>query len=252
MERKNMVLLTVIAVATLLVAVVGATFAYFTATVTEGRESGDGKGQGETQLNTATLAGSTTATANIDGQAGSFTANDIFPGHTEYAALSVTVTSTEAKNVAVPFVYEVESNTIGTDIHYYLYRADKKYDDMNMGCVVGVDPDSPTHMSETCDFRNVESSKGHPTSGGDSAEAISELTLVGTGVVTEDANAKYQIMDEITTTGDSSEYTGTAYYYFVIEYKNKTDVSASEGNQDAQQGQSLKGTLTIAGVKATP
>lgn len=33
MEKKNMVLLTVIAVATLLVAVVGATFAYFTATV---------------------------------------------------------------------------------------------------------------------------------------------------------------------------------------------------------------------------
>lgn len=34
MEKKNMVLLTVIAVATLLVAVVGATFAYFTATST--------------------------------------------------------------------------------------------------------------------------------------------------------------------------------------------------------------------------
>ena len=32
MERKNTVLLTVIAVATLLVAVIGATFAYFTAT----------------------------------------------------------------------------------------------------------------------------------------------------------------------------------------------------------------------------
>ena len=34
MEKKNMVLLTVIAVATLLVAVVGATFAYFTASTT--------------------------------------------------------------------------------------------------------------------------------------------------------------------------------------------------------------------------
>ena len=34
MEKKNMILLTVIAVSTLLVAVVGATFAYFTATST--------------------------------------------------------------------------------------------------------------------------------------------------------------------------------------------------------------------------
>ena len=40
MEKKNMVLLTVIAVATLLVAVVGATFAYFTATsTTSGNET---------------------------------------------------------------------------------------------------------------------------------------------------------------------------------------------------------------------
>ena len=36
MEKKNTILLTVIAVATLLVAVVGATFAYFTATATTG------------------------------------------------------------------------------------------------------------------------------------------------------------------------------------------------------------------------
>ena len=35
MERKNTILLTVIAIATLLVAVVGATFAYFTATITD-------------------------------------------------------------------------------------------------------------------------------------------------------------------------------------------------------------------------
>ncbi len=39
MERKNTLLLTVIAVATLLVAVVGATFAYFTATSNEGGRS---------------------------------------------------------------------------------------------------------------------------------------------------------------------------------------------------------------------
>ena len=45
MEKKNMVLLTVIAVATLLVAVVGATFAYFTATITDNRDEGGNEGQ---------------------------------------------------------------------------------------------------------------------------------------------------------------------------------------------------------------
>ena len=39
MDKKNTVLLTVIAVATLLVAVVGATFAYFSARVTENNKT---------------------------------------------------------------------------------------------------------------------------------------------------------------------------------------------------------------------
>ncbi len=54
MERKNMVLLTVIAVATLLVAVVGATFAYFTANVKI-----DNPANNTTQIKTKALASAT-------------------------------------------------------------------------------------------------------------------------------------------------------------------------------------------------
>lgn len=50
MEKKNTILLTVIAIATLLVAVVGATFAYFTATVTN-----EGTDKTQTVVKTATL-----------------------------------------------------------------------------------------------------------------------------------------------------------------------------------------------------
>ena len=53
MEKKNTILLTVIAVATLLVAVVGATFAYFTASTTTGR------GTGTVQTGETTSLGST-------------------------------------------------------------------------------------------------------------------------------------------------------------------------------------------------
>ena len=51
MEKKNTILLTVIAVATLLVAVVGATFAYFTAT-----SSTDGNGASTVTLKTETVS----------------------------------------------------------------------------------------------------------------------------------------------------------------------------------------------------
>ena len=59
MEKKNTILLTVIAVATLLVAVVGATFAYFTAT---NSTSGEG---GTTDVTTAAKDCATKSTAAI-------------------------------------------------------------------------------------------------------------------------------------------------------------------------------------------
>ena len=61
MEKKNVVLLTVIALATLLVAVVGATFAFFTATVKDER-TGDGDA-GKTNITAGSVA-STTVVGN--------------------------------------------------------------------------------------------------------------------------------------------------------------------------------------------
>ena len=81
MEKKNVVFLTVLAVATLLTAVVGTTFAYFTATVT-GNEDAQ-----ETVITTARLG----VTYN-DGSALS-TASLIIPGWSETKTISVTNTS---------------------------------------------------------------------------------------------------------------------------------------------------------------
>ena len=117
-----MVLLTVIAVATLLVAVVGATFAYFTATVQDTRNQEENTGS--TGLTTASVANTTTI-ANVDNAAGSFDAKDIYPGHTEVAGLKVSIDAGKSLDkdttYAIPFVYNVTSNTIGANVKYYLY-----------------------------------------------------------------------------------------------------------------------------------
>ena len=71
MEKKNMVLLTVIAIATLLVAVVGATFAYFTATVKDERTPSESDG---TANITAVSVAKTTIVGDVSNAAGKFTA----------------------------------------------------------------------------------------------------------------------------------------------------------------------------------
>ncbi len=253
MERKNMVLLTVIAVATLLVAVVGATFAYFTAQVTESRTDKDG-GTGQTNLTTATVANTTTV-GNISGQPGKFSGSDVYPGYTNFAALSVTVAGSDGK-YAVPFVYDVTTNTIGEDVTYYLYKASEEYADLSMGCVVDVDTQSEsgkTRYSEKCDFRNpnTESWNGqtplHPTSGGDEATPINELTLIATGKVAKTSGQKvsYQMIDEIEISESAGEE--EQFYYFVIEYKNNGEQNTA-GDTD-QSGKQLDGTISILGAQ---
>lgn len=99
-NRKNTILLTVIAVATLLVAVVGATFAYFTA------QGGD---QAQANVNV------TTSTAD-SAQLGTWTAINITADQTNFAqgagnrtgTSTGTVTFTAASAETKPFCYNVD------------------------------------------------------------------------------------------------------------------------------------------------
>ena len=70
-----MILLTVIAIATLLVAVVGATFAYFTATITDERDGDENEGQAA--IKAAETPGSLTIEKNTNGFE-SFNEKDVF------------------------------------------------------------------------------------------------------------------------------------------------------------------------------
>lgn len=83
-ERKsgNTVLLTVIGVATLLVALVGATFAYFTATVSQDTASGT------VNVTTSTLAGLEMTSYKQDAKV----SNAVYPGWAGYQAVQVKAT----------------------------------------------------------------------------------------------------------------------------------------------------------------
>ena len=106
-NRKNTILLTVIAVATLLVAVVGATFAYFTA------QGGDAV-QTPVNVNTAqTSNGSFVTNGQIDVDANQENFGQGMPNRTSTATATVTYTasSTAASNFCYTVGLQVTANT---------------------------------------------------------------------------------------------------------------------------------------------
>ena len=111
MEKKNMVLLTVIAVATLLVAVVGATFAYFTATST-------------TSGNDTTTSATTAQLATL-----SWTAEDtgrspqVYPGFKAFQAYTLAAGGTGSARYQLKLTANVDPAFKSGDVTYSIYKA---------------------------------------------------------------------------------------------------------------------------------
>lgn len=104
MEKKNTVLLTVIAVATLLVAVIGATFAYFSATVKENNKT-------QTVLKSAELGITFTGTQEI-------VAESITPGWTADKKFTVQNTSDYDMTFDINFTEVVNNFARPQDLTY--------------------------------------------------------------------------------------------------------------------------------------
>lgn len=109
MEKKNMVLLTVIAVATLLVAVVGATFAYFSITTTN-NFGGGASDQGKTNITASDAANADAITITESSNAGSFTETGVYPGHKEVAAIKVNAKSAQGTVPSIKITYNTTKN----------------------------------------------------------------------------------------------------------------------------------------------
>ncbi len=221
MERKNTILLTVIAIATLLVAVVGATFAYFTATITD--ERGADGNNGNTNVTAGKVAGATVVGV-VDGAAGSFTTTDVYPGHKEVAALSVKVTAENSGASKINIVYDVTNNTFAKDnIKVSVYKTNTKVNTAEnyfnctkeTGSVTGA-----TSYFETCTV--AETTLG---------------TLVGTSTLLDTGATTNKVIATDTVTGSASG--NTVYYYVVVEYVNQ------ESDQNAEFNATLAGNISV-------
>lgn len=230
MERKNMVLLTVIAAATLLVAMVGATFAFFTATVKDERQ--EGSGQGTTSITAGSVAHSTVI-GNVSNAAGKFEATGVYPGHKEVAGLSVEVTNDSETSTDTSFeiIYDVEKNGFAKDeIEVNVYRADS---DLNLDGFFGCShseanqADNEVRFSETC----TKSEQDLTNLG---AEKITSQTIKLSGGAQKDlVLAKDHIQDV------GASHSETKYYYVVVEFKN------NEASQNASMNAELNGTISV-------
>jgi len=130
MEKKNTILLTVIAVATLLVAVVGATFAYFTA-------STQGTGNGNVNTGTATSIGTVRFNMNDTTQN---IAKVEYPGGMMATGAKVTATVTgegtfKASYAVTATVDASQLASENTTVEYALYRTTTPVEgDLVTGC----------------------------------------------------------------------------------------------------------------------
>lgn len=226
MEKKNTILLTVIAIATLLVAVVGATFAYFTAQVTTNNDD-----QNNVDVTTAALA---TATMDLGPQV---TANDIYPGAKVVKPIHVTggcregATTCTPINTDITVTPNIDSDVFKTDITWKLYKSDQPITCRNVIVPVAQAPDNTTTPnSTTTEIRYTQNSTCKlgtvtDTTTDDEFKALTDVDFDSmTALISGDVN---ELSEMITVYGSANNKTDD-YYYLVVSY-------ADNGNQDAQQ-----------------
>ena len=208
-------------------AVVGATFAYFTATVNDTYSSG---GNGQTTVSSAKVA-STMTFAQADQGAGKFTAENVYPGHKEVAAIKVTAQGEEGSQSAVQIAYSVTENDFAQDaLKISVYRSDSQIDLENkenaFSCVqksgTATEP-GKTKLYEECT--------------GTTAKLVG-ARMLGKEQSIPQNDGSIILVDRDTIDASSS---GTdVYYYVVVEFKD-TNADQTEDNT----GKTLDGEISI-------
>lgn len=219
MEKKNMVLLTVIAVATLLVAVVGATFAYFSISTTNNFGGGTSD-QGKTNITASDAKTADQITIAQASNAGSFTAEGVYPGHKEVAAIKVTAKSAQNTAPSVKITYNTTTNDFEDgSLKISLYRKDTE------------ETVSSTYFQ--CTKQSVEQ-KLYETCAKD--ESTLGTSLVSTNITK--TNKDYTLVASnavnVSTTGADT------FYYVVVEF---IDTQAIQN--DTASGKSLAGQIKV-------
>jgi hypothetical protein len=210
MEKKNTILLTVIAIATLLVAVVGATFAYFTATV--GVDTNTEK-NATTSVTTTTLPSATMAYGN------KLEATGVYPGYKGVRSITITGTCAEGatcsdiktKIIVTPTI----ASEFGNDVTWTLYKSTKAITcDSTDDNGSYTDNDGKYTSNYACKTADSES-------GIDSTYAEAVMTSNSAST-----NGSYEY--EVTVNKSTNET-----YYLVVDY------AETSANQDTAQGKTF-------------
>ena len=225
MEKKNTILLTVIAVATLLVAVVGATFAYFTATSSV---TGDGN---EGTVNTATNIGSV-AINQTDIAASN---NTIYPGTMNYVGTIIQATKTDTtENFTLDYSLTGTVSVTAAfahDITWKLYKV----------AASETSPVSCQPVTETATATGTQYSQSCTLGKSLTGDSVGDGSLVAKGTLTagETSSSVSYADGSVDTDG------GSDYYYLVVEYPNKQD------NQNLDQGKNIRMTINKVAITNT-
>lgn len=228
MEKKNTVLLTVIAVATLLVAVVGATFAYFTAT-----SSVDGAGN-TTDVKTRAEVGGVelklaSNTATTDGDIN-------YPGGYVVNGATVTAKSTNATdNYKVNYALNgTITNNTDTALNYKIYQTTSAASgDIVSGCTMRQYQDGTeiryTYLPEgsittTCTVNSTITGGTVIKSG-----TVAAATVAGDTTTPGTETIKVSSSDVASMALTSTNAGASTYYYLVVEYPDTGAAQAAAG-----------------------
>ena len=244
MEKKNTILLTIIAIATLLVAVVGATFAYFTAQVTT-----DNQNNNQTTVETAALVnasmnmGDKIEVANALPGFQTFKTIDIkgsckFDDATKCTDVNTVITLTAGEDITSFVPTGVTDGT--SHVKYTLYKKDNNSTSANKDAKINC-----TNINDDGSHKNTNMSENITQTGEDGTTQVPSnitkywdagvctpevgLTEVKTGYFIDNTP-----ITELVTVKASTNDT----YYLLIEYIN--DETAA---QDEEQGK--KFTINI-------
>ena len=218
MEKKNTILLTVIAVATLLVAVVGATFAYFTAANNPGTGAN----------NEATVTTETVSAINVSSLADNTTYLS-YPGGVSVFAAGVNISKTAASAGSTSTIsYDVNlkyTNNTGTDLNYTIYTATAEEAlaldaDIDAGCTLQVTPSGGTNQyayvcsKDAADFASLGTAGTTAKLAKNTAE---EQTI--------------QVAEESITVNSEDAVNTSRYYYVVVDYPSTGDQTLTDAGK---------------------
>ena len=274
MERKNMVLLTVIAVATLLVAVVGATFAYFTASTST-------TGQTEATVTTNKLDG---ANVTFNSTASKLELLD-YPGGLAVYGATATIAKQDdngddSNDYQATFNLKITyTNPTSTDLTWELYMVEGEYDQLDATkttiCELqhnSTDSETQLWYSDKKDQGLGVSSDPSDDQGCSGSAIINKLKApplngikIASGKLKMKQNENKEITKDSLAEADGQQDDGdlskrtintknlpSKYYYLVVKYPNENkDQSETDEAKQIKVALSIDGPAQVSTYKSS-